>query len=262
MKTHPWRALRGFALALLAITALAGHAQPAAPGPTVAVLSLVGDSIDVVTFQEQTGHLNEANLHDVLPFAAAGLDFAALGAAKSVLAEIEPGADVALLSASKPESYALQTRMFDGDHVTLPPEIDTAVHREHAAQLVLLTKYRGDARLTTQNGAVGSGKLVGVGFYVDNVHRLQRSDTGEKGIGFIAPYAYIDLSLVDVATGTVVRHATVTQSTTLSAARNADGVSPWGTLSSQQKVEALKTIVDKAVHEGLPALIRTPGKAP
>jgi hypothetical protein len=264
MKKTSRRILRRFALAILATTALAAQAQAQAPaaGPTMAVLSLVGDSIDVVTFQMQTGHLNEANLHEVLPFAAAGLDYAALGAAKSVLSEIQPDTDIALLAASKPESYALQNQIFDGNHVKLPPEIDAAVHREHATQLVLLTKYRGEARLNTSKGAMGTGKLAGVGFYVDGVHSMRRTDTGENAVGFIAPYAYIDLSLIDVATNTLVRRSTVTQSRTLSAARNAEGVGAWGVLSPEEKVEALKTVVDQAVHQGLPSLIRPEKKAP
>jgi hypothetical protein len=255
------RIARPCVLAALAFVSPA-RAEGTAPAHTIAVLSLVGDQIDVVTFQPQTGSLTETNRHSVLPFAQANLDFAALKAAKAVLSKADPGADIALLAASKPESYEPQGRMFDGDRVTLPPEIDAAVQREHATQLVLVTKYRTETRMKVKNGALGTGKLEGLGFYVDNFHRLRRSDTQETGIGFIAPYAYVELTLVDVAGRKVLRRIGATQSRTLAESRNTEGVGAWDVLSPQEKVEALNGILDRAVRENLPALLAPAAATP
>ena len=265
------RARRCLRVGILAVSLLAthAHAQPAsAPVPasaaastplhTIAVISLVGDRIDVVTAVRQTGRLNDANEHNLVPFAAAGLDVTALSAAKTQLKKLDPTLDVALLAASRPETYEAQDSLFDGDRVKLPAEIATAVEREHASQLVLVTRYRGEARLNGTNGALGTGKIGGLGFYLDSVARIKSSKTGAVERGMIAPFAYVELSLVDVATSAVVRRTNATNSYLLGTAGMPADANPWDILTPEQKVEALQRVLGRAVREALPALMAAP----
>ncbi len=253
------RCLRAGAL-VIATLAQAAHAQSTAPAAprTVAVISLVGDKIDVVTSDRQTGKLNDANEHRVLPFAAAGVDIAALAAAKDVLKRVDPSLDVALLAASRLETFDAQDAIFDGSHVKLPEEIAAAVQREHAAQLVLVTKFRTEARLAAGNGALGNGKIAGLGFYIDFAAEVQNTDTGGVARGFIAPFAYVQLSLIDVATNTVVRRENATSSYLLGTAGTDAARNPWDVLDAQQKVDALKEVLAAAVTETLPRLMGAP----
>jgi hypothetical protein len=244
------------AFALLAPLARAQTAPAAAR--TIAVISIVGDKIDIVKAVPQVGNLTDPNEHQILPFAAAGLDIAALAAAKSTLAKLDPTLDVALLAASKLETFEGQDALFDGSHAKLPPEILAAVQREHAAQLVLVTKYRTEARLTGGNGAVGNGKIGGLGFYIDFVARVQSTETGEIEPGFIAPFAYVKLSLIDVATSTVLRQVAATSSYLLGTERSPGGGNPWNVLTPQEKVDALKEVLGNAVTDNLPTLLAAP----
>ena len=255
-------ARRGLRAGLLLVAMLAplAQAQPAAassPAPTrtIAVISLVGDKIDVVTAVPHTGRLLDANDHLIVPFAAAGLDFTALGAAKAVLGKFDPTLDIALLAASKPETYEAQAGIVDGDHVKLPDEIATALAREHAVQLVLLTKYRGDARLEGGNGALGSGKIGGLGFYLDSTEWIRSSKTGTTERGMIAPFAYVEITLIDVATNAVVRHTNATSSYLLGTAGMPVDVNPWNVLTPEQKLDALKRVLERAVRKGVPAVM-------
>jgi hypothetical protein len=76
----------------------------------------------------------------------------------------------------------------------IPDEIATVLKSSSGTHLIVLTKYRGEARLQAAQFNLDSGKLAGLGFYVDRQYRLSRTDTGQRGIGFPAPFVCIKLS--------------------------------------------------------------------
>jgi len=103
---------------------------------------------------------------------------------------------------------------------------------------------------------MGSGYQEGLGFYVDRETRMRRSDTGEAGIGFLAPYAYMKVLLVNLATGHVEREQLISVSNTISVARNKDGFDPWETLDPAQKVAAINRLVRAELGKVVPGLLR------
>ena len=197
--------MKRYLLASIAGLLLGGSAHAA---PSYAVLSLVGDKLDVVTYQMATGSKLDANSHNALALPQDEFDLAALRAINRTLKTKVPGAQVALLAASRAEDFADQDRIFDGGRVALPAEIDAAVQREGAANLLLVTKHHGEARMRVMQGRIGSGRVEGLGFYLDGTTELEDHDTGKRAVGFIAPFVYVDVSLVDVATRSVVRRKT------------------------------------------------------
>ena len=239
------------ALGLLACSA---HASP--PTPSYAVLSLVGDKLDIVTYQPQVGTQLDSNSHLPLTLSQDELDTAALRAVNRLLRASAPGAPVALLAASTADSFAEQGRMFNGDHVTLPAEIDAAVRREGVTTLVLITKHRGEARLEVQNGYIGSGKIEGLGFYMNTIKRMKEHETGVRSIGYLAPFVYVDVALVDVATSTVTRQAAITSGHVIGSSNNPDGVNPWDALSAEEKVSTLKRMLSQELEAVVPALLK------
>ncbi len=252
------RILASLALLLLASSA---HANP--PTPSYAVLSLVGDKLDIVTYQPQVGTQLDSNSHLSLTMPQDELDIVALRAVNRSLKVTVPGASVALLAASTPDSFENQSRMFSGDHVKLPAEIDAAIHREGTTYLVLLTKHHGEARLQVADGYVGSGKLEGLGFYVDTVKRMKVVDTGQRAIGFLAPFVYVDIALVDVATATVARRVSIVSGRTITTAGDQENTSPWDALSTQEKVATLKEMLAEELTAVVPGLIKgTPLQSP
>ncbi len=241
-------------LAAVTTCLVAGSAWAAAP-TSYAVLSLVGDKIDIVTYQPQIGSNLDSNTHMPLAFPSDEFDTVALRTVNRAIRANAPGLPVALLAASTAETFTGQAAMFSGDHVTLPAEMDAAVHREGATTLVLITKHRGEARLHVYQGYIGSGKIDGLGFYVDTDTRLQVHETGERAVGFLAPFVYIDVWLIDVATGTVTRRTSIASGQVISTAQNADGVHPWDAISTEEKVATLKTMLTDDLAAIIPGLI-------
>lgn len=230
-------------------------AQAATSAPSYAVIALVGDQLDIVTYQPQVGSELDSNTHMRLPLSEDELDTAALRAINRSLRASRPGAQIALLAASTPDSFADQDRLFNGDHVTLPAEIDAAVHREGASTLVLVTKHRGDARLQVADGVIGSGKLDGLGYYLDTNKHLRNREKGVRSIGYIAPYVYVDVNLIDVATNTLLKRSTIATGYVIGTSRRAEAVNPWDALTSQEKVATLKSLLTRELQSTMPTLL-------
>jgi hypothetical protein len=246
-----------FALvALLASLTSFAHAQTTqAPSSTYAVISLVGDRLDVVTYQPKVGSLMDSNSHSPLRFSEDLLDTVALRAVNHAMKATVPGADIALLAATEPSTFVDQARFFDGNHVKLPHEIDEAVHRENIATLVLLTKHRGEAKLAVRDGNLGGGKLEGLGFYVDSNMPMESADRTHHSYGFIAPFVYVDVSLVDIASGRLLRQTTITATETIASSDNAEGADPWGAMTTKEKVSALSGLLSQNLAAIIPHLV-------
>lgn len=242
-------------LASLVSLLLVGSAYADPTTPSYAVISLVGDKIDIVTYRPQVGSQLDSNAHVPLTLSADEFDTVALRTVNRVLKADAPGAPVALLAASTADAFEDQGRMFSGSHVTLPAEIDAAIHREGATTLVLITKHRSEARLQVADGYIGSGKIEGLGFYLNINKRMKVRETGVRSVGFLAPFVYVDVWLIDVATGTVTRSAAITSGHTIGASNNPEGVSPWDALSTQEKVATLKSMLAEELAAVVPALV-------
>ena len=252
-------ALRFLLVTLLVVLTGTTHAETATDGgaPRYAVLSLIGDALTVITYQSSTGSSMDTNRHESIPMAGAPFDKTALKATDAALRKMDPETAVVLLSASSQSLYQDQEKLFSESRLTVPEEIANVLKRSGATRAIVLTKYRGDARLEAQNRHLGSGKLSGLGFYVDRQYRLRRSDTGERGVGFLAPFVYVRLSLVEVATLAVLREEIVTAATTLSAARSKYTPDPWEVLTPAQKVESINRMIVREVARAIPVLVGT-----
>jgi len=244
--------MKRYLLASIAGLLLGGSAHAA---PSYAVLSLVGDKLDVVTYQMATGSKLDANSHNALALPQDEFDLAALRAINRTLKTKVPGAQVALLAASRAEDFADQDRIFDGGRVALPAEIDAAVQREGAANLLLVTKHHGEARMRVMQGRIGSGRVEGLGFYLDGTTELEDHDTGKRAVGFIAPFVYVDVSLVDVATRSVVRRKTIMAGRTVGVYDSAQGVKAWDALSAADKVSTLTSMLVEELDAAVPDLV-------
>jgi hypothetical protein len=239
------------------LAAIAGLMLGAAAhaAPSYAVLSLVGDKLDIVTYQPTIGSQLDANSHALLAMPQDELDVAALRAINRSLKAAAPDAQVALLAASTAADFAGQDNIFGGDHVALPPEIDAALRREAASMLVLVTKHHGEARMKSFNDRLGSGRVEGLGFYLDGNKQIYNRDTGTTSVGYIAPFVYVDVALVDLASRTVVRHTTIEAGRVIEAAHNASGINAWDALTAAEKVAMLTQLLASELDSAVPALL-------
>jgi hypothetical protein len=125
------------------------------------------------------------------------------GAADDAIKRALPGAQSVMLEVHDPAVYAAQSRALDegGDTRLVLAALGATVAQSKATHLLLFTKQRHEAMLRLRDGSVGSGRLEGLGFYVDRAMRLQNPDTGEYYLGFLSPFAYFRVSLIEAATG-------------------------------------------------------------
>jgi hypothetical protein len=121
--------------------------------------------------------------------------------------------------------------------------------------LLVVTKHRAPARLQMAGSSIGSGHLSGLGFYVDPTYTTMRMDTLESAKGFIAPYVYVRLALVDLASLQQVRERSITEGIVRSAARNPEGFDAWGAMKAEEKVSMLQDLLRYHVQEAVPLLL-------
>jgi hypothetical protein len=249
--------LRFVLVIVLAVLSAATNAETVTDGgvPRYVVLSSIGDALTVITYQSTTGSSMDTNRHESVPMAGAPFDRTALKATDAALRKIDPQTAVVLLTTSLPSLYQDQEKLFAESRLTVPEDFVNALKHSGATRAIVLTKYRGEARLEARHRHLGSGKLVGLGFYVDRQHRLTRSDTGEVGVGFLAPFVYLRLSLIDVTTLAILREEIVMATTTFSAARSQDTSNPWDVLTPAQKVDSLNSMTARELSRAIPVLV-------
>ncbi len=229
------------------LLAAAGGAAGQSNPRSYAVVSLIGDKLDVVTYRIATGSHVDQNLHQAVPVTDWVFDKTALLAADEALRRNDKGARVQMFAVNTPELFDNQARFFDGTRVTLPAQLSAAFDKAGATHLLLLTKLRGDARLNSVDGTLGSGRIEGVGYYIDREMEMQRTPSGEVGRGFLAPFAYIKVSLIDLKTSTVLREQAVRASFTISPTASDASVHPWDVLSADEKVKRLRNMLHDEV---------------
>lgn len=244
------------ALLFLFLSVTTAMAEPASTPRKYAVLSVIGDSLTIVTFQPGTGSRLDRNVRSTIVLPSPVFDNTALLAVDEAIRKEEPGAQTALLSVPGLQSRIHQERVVEGQPFSPPEELTEALGKVAATHLFLVARHRSEAGLPTTHGRLGSGTLEGLGFYIDGQTRLKRADTGESGIGFLAPYAYFSVSLIELPSMKVLRQQRITSATTLSSARNTTGADAWGALSSSRKIAILREFVTREIAKAIPVLVR------
>jgi hypothetical protein len=224
-----------------------------AAGRNYAVLSLVFDEITVVIQRPGVGSNLNRNDQRKLALQDPALDEDAASAAGTAILRREPGSRAFLLAWSDPGLYELQESLFDKQQPYLQA-LKEVLKKTQATHLLLITKHRADAALQVQHTSLGTGKLRGVGFYVDDSELLRLADSGDTGRGYLAPYAYLMLTLLDAQTGETIRKETLTEAAVVPGA-GSGAENAWTVLTAQQKVTALKDVVRRAIEQGVPRLL-------
>jgi hypothetical protein len=222
----------------------------------VAIVSLIGDVMTVDTYRPRIGTGIDSNHQDVIPIQTPVFDHTALLAAGDALTKLNPAARVVSLAVPAPGSESDPARLMVDGKVAAASAFIASLQEQGFTHLLTIAKHRAPARFHFVGTTVGSGNLQGIGFYIDNDYRTSRGDTGETGKGFMAPYVYIKLTLVDLGSLQLRGEETITASVARSAARNKDGFSPWGAMTPEQKVGMLKSLIKRHVSEGVPLLFR------
>jgi len=236
---------------LVALAAFAARAE----GPrTYAIVSLLGDQLAIVAPEITTGSSLDRNQRSYLKLDTPALDQAALLAADTALRQVDPGAQDALLLVRDPAIYEAQAKSLeDGSQVaSVVPPLSATLASVRATHLIVFTKMRHEASFETERSHVGQGRLEGLGFYVDRVTRLTDQGNGDEYVGFLGPYAYFRISLVDLDGPKVLAQEDIAASQTRGVH---SAVHPWEELTAQQKVSALQSMLRSRIAEGIRAVL-------
>ncbi|HEX7559050.1 MAG TPA: hypothetical protein VF386_07615, partial [Usitatibacter sp.] len=113
--------------------------------------------------------------------------------------------------------------------------------------------WRHEAMLTLPDGHAGSGQLEGLGFYIDRKMQIVNREASEPFLGFLSAFAYFRISLIEAATGKSLGEESIYASET---SLSVGGKHPWDTMTSQEKVSALQSMVRRETERVMPALLR------
>lgn len=259
------RSIRPFAALLAALFIHAVFAQPANTPPSqgtdampvYALLSLIGDKLEIVIKQHQIGSNLNQNRRQPIPIDNPVFDSTAAQAAGNSIKRAQPNAELALLNARSAVLFEKQRLLFDerGDKIDVPEAIVSAAKQQGANRLLLVLKRRDDANfLFTASGTYADGgKLEGLGFFLDGTMQVNTYDEKSHqrtaaGKGFIAPYAYIEVILLDTATLRILGRRAISASRMVGSGRAGQDIDePWNALSSADKVRHVNQLIEREV---------------
>lgn len=242
--------------ALLTALLLAWSGLAAAAPRTLAVLSLIGDKIEVVVPQMETGSRLDPTRRSGLGDGSGAFDKYTLKAAQEAIGAVDLGIGVVLIGLAPSELHDRPERLFDADHVVLPGLVVDELERVGAHHLLLITKHRSAVNVPFERSTAGIGSVRGLGFYLDPVSRVRMVESGDTAAGFLAPFAYFMLTLADARSGKVLREQAVHLMETLPVAQFPGANDPWNVIDARAKVERLQRLIRRGLRENLGGLLK------
>ena len=243
------QARRALLLTSLAMLVLPASRAAEASRPTVAVLSLIGDEMTLVTRRTSTGSRLDRNDRQALPIVDPAFDVAAAVAAERAIKEVMPSAERVRVSVRDKRLFALQDGVFEAGPASdgMREALQRLLLDAKATHLMLITKRRDVAQFRLYDSHIGDGKVEGIGIFIDNVVGIEDPTTRQYGTGYFACYAYVRATLVDVATMRVLGASPGTESA-ITTAIGVSATTAWDALSAAGKAENLMRVADRAVY--------------
>ncbi len=261
---------------LLAVMMFCGVANPSfaqgansapKPGtddaPVVALLSLIGDRLHVVSKLPSTGTNSEPIKRDSIAIDTPMFDQQAMNASIRGLRRVMSKAEFAVLNARSPVLFDRQSSLFErsGQTIKMPEAIVDAARQQGANRILLILKRREDANFSFASGDVSTTpKLEGLGFFLDaSMDTYAVNAQGERtasGRGFVAPYVFVDLFLVDVATGRILGERGITAARTIaSGTADGDPATSWNAMSSADRARIITQLLNDNIERRAEQLV-------
>lgn len=241
------------AAAVAAVAGVPDHVQ-ASESRVVGIVSLVADHLTVTGFESTTGSTLNANPTQRIELREDGLERSVLRAALRAVNERRFGRPVPLLF-DDGKLYAAQEGMVSDGTARLPDTLVRALQAQKATHLLLITKHRAEARMNAGAQRYGSGRVEGLGFYIDRVTEIRDTQTGQISVGYLAPHAYLRVSLIDLADARVIGSRTVTASSVIRATDKDRGGDPWDLLDNAGKMKAIDEMITREAGAALRELL-------
>ena len=225
------------------------HAADPAPR-VVAVLSLIGDALSLVVRRMTTGSNVDRNEQQTMAIDDPVFDVAAAEAAERAVKEAVPAAERLRVSIRDKRLYALQDGVLEPGNASdgMRLALQSLLLKEKATHLLLVTKRRDDAVFKLAASTTGSGKVSGMGIYIDNSIGLRDTASTVVATGYFACYAYVKATLVEVSTMRSLGASKGTDSV-ITTSLGEDAIRAWDALSAKGKADNLVRVADRAVFD-------------
>lgn len=251
----------GLVLAFLCTARAWAQAEPV---HRVALVSMIGPQLQLTLEQAQTGSHLDANRHAQANMTQTRLDQAALAAVLRALAQVRQVEALQQMFVLEPAVQPTGGRHAVGDIVNLPQQVLDDAQRQGADRLLLIDRLRGEARLRAKHSLLGEGRIEGVGLYL-NPTQAMRSPSGEMHRGFVAPYVYLNVVLLDARSATVLSSQAIEVSTTRAwvpaKGDQANATARLEDLATPAHVRALLRLLDQSLAEAVVAVVTPPQAA-
>ena len=222
-----------------------------------AVLSLIGDKLQMAQAKPLEGTPVDRIERNQLPLADPTIDRTALQAINEELRRAQPASTPVLLQATEPGMFDDQAKLLEpgGGGAALLDKIRDQLKGTRSTHLILVVKDRYDGIPDLQRSFVGTKELDGIGFFVGRTASPLPGNPSAVGPGFLAPFAYFRVALIDLGSGAVLKQERALASTAISAEQTMTG-NPWETLNAQQKVRTLQDLIRSELARIIPALLK------
>jgi hypothetical protein len=247
-------------LAALALAACAAQAQaqaPARPVTALGVFSLLGDGIELTVAAAPTDTRIDRARRETLAVPNIGFDRIVGAEVRRHFAAERPQAEV--------RSYAVGTLPAAEQRIiaqsakegALPEWMIKAVQERRLSHVLLITRQLAAVNLRTADQyAVGSGRVDGIGFYLDANASTRNVDTGAVANGHLGVHVVYTLSLMDTDSATVVRSHTVNDQYLVAPPKVIVTTDPWSFLTPAEKIELLRDMIARNTRRVLPELFK------
>ena len=224
------------------------------------IASLIGDRITVANAVISTGSNMDRNAYLVVNVPQLPFDDAIHNAIAGAVSKVDPQATFKGLafreglpgveSLDREEPSAIAKRLV----TMLAPQIKSGEKQ----WIVALIPLRVEPRMRLRDGYIGHGRVAGVGYYVDRMSRIRRSDTGETDDGFLGAFANFTIAMVDPATGAIVAKVPVQQGV-LRAVAGSGKIHPWDVISAEDKLRLINGLVSRELRQAMPEVLTGAG---
>jgi hypothetical protein len=224
----------------------------------IAAISLLGDKMTVVQQQERTGtHINR-NTAETLDLPAGVIDVTSLSGIGEAVAKADPKSAFVPLKLPSATMFGDPDKLFANSKFLVPAQLDAILKQVKASHLLVVTPFRAPANIKGWREGIGSGSLEGVGFYMDRDLPITWAESNQRQIGYIAPYTYFKVWLVNLAGMDVAAQKSVAQSFMTNSDRKEGANDPWQAYSDKDKLLMVTDMLKKALVDSVPAMIQNP----
>jgi hypothetical protein len=225
-----------------------------------AVISEIAREVQAIIYVEQgTGTRLQRYQRESLGVPAGTMDKLALLAAQDKLKTAAPAAKVWLLAPADTDFFEGGLETVAGRTVKFPSDLADAFKDNKTTHLLLFTRHKAQAEFRFDNSTEGGTTLEGIGFFVERATRVINRETSSSGIGYLAPFVYFRASLIEVATGKVVKTETARASRVYAAGDAKSGIAvPWQALTPEEKMSTLREMLEGEITRVVPLLVAGP----